>query len=199
MPEPPYSIDTESIAHQGKYAGAANRRGRRFHMARKRIPKKAKTGLGAAQTRLLDGMHQIWLAGLGAVSKAQKGTPKLLDELIVEGARVHAKARVSTKKALRGAVHEVQAAFNERIGGARERAGDVYENLEKVFQTRVHRALHQLGVPSSDEVAALSKRVDALNANIAKLGRRRRVLPRARARARVRVAPKTIAAPAGVQ
>jgi hypothetical protein len=43
-------------------------------------------------------------------------------------------------------------------------------------------------------VAALSKRVDALNVNIAKLSRRR-VAPRAR----VRVASKTVAAPAGVQ
>jgi poly(hydroxyalkanoate) granule-associated protein len=184
----------QSNAHQGKYAGAVTERARRFDMARKRIPKKAARGLAAAQTRLLDGMHQIWLAGLGAVSKAQKGAPKLLDELVAEGARVHTKARVSTKKAVRGAVSEVQTAINERIGGARERAGDVYGNLEKVFQTRVHRALHQLGVPSSDQVAALSKRVDALNVNIAKLSRRR-VAPRAR----VRVASKTVAAPAGVQ
>jgi poly(hydroxyalkanoate) granule-associated protein len=184
------------IAHEGKYAGATNWRAGGFHMARKRTAKKAKMRLATAQTRLLDGVHQIWLAGLGAVSKAQKGAPKLLDELVAEGARVHAKARVSTKKAVRGAMSEVQAAINERVGGARERAGDVYENLEKVFQTRVHRALHQLGVPSSDQVAALSKRVDALNANIAKLGRgRRRSVPRARAR----VAVKTIAAPARVQ
>lgn len=167
-------------------------------MARKRVPKKTKSGIAAAQTRLLDGVHQIWLAGLGAVSKAQRGTPKLLDELVAEGARVHAKARTSAKKAVRGAVSEVQATFNERIGDARERAGEAYENLEKIFQTRVHRALNQLGVPSSDQVAALSKRVDALNANIAKLGRARRAR-RAAPRAHAKAAPKTLAAPAGVQ
>jgi poly(hydroxyalkanoate) granule-associated protein len=162
-------------------------------MARKKSPRKARSGLAVAQTRLLDGVHQIWLAGLGAVSRAQRGTPKLLEELVAEGARVHAKARGSARKAVRGAVQEVQLAINERVGGVRERAGDAYENLEKMFQTRVHRALNQLGVPSSEEVAALTKRVDALNANIAKLGRARRA---ARRRTRVTAARMT-SVPAG--
>jgi poly(hydroxyalkanoate) granule-associated protein len=134
---------------------------------------KAKPAIAVAQARLLDGMHQIWLAGLGAVSKAQRGAPKLLEELVAEGARVHAKAQGNARKAVRGAVHDVQAAFVERFDGVREKATEAYDSLEKGFQTRVHRALNQLGVPSSDQVAALSKRVDALNANIVKLGRAR--------------------------
>ena len=142
-------------------------------MSRKKASR-SRSGVGAGQSRLLDGVHQIWLAGLGAVSKAQSGTPKLLEELVAEGARVHAKARGSARKAVQGAIGEAQSALSERFEDVRERAGDTYENLEKMFQTRVHRALNQLGVPSSDEVAALSKRVDVLNANIVKLARARR-------------------------
>lgn len=153
-------------------------------MARRKKAPKAKRNIATvAQARLLDGVHQIWLAGLGAVSKAQRGTPKLLDELVTEGARVHAKVRGSARKAARGALGEVQTAISERIGSVREQAGDAYENLEKIFQTRVRRALTELGVPSADKVAALSKRVDALNANIERLARARRGAPRARAAA----------------
>jgi len=153
-------------------------------MARSKKSTKTKpTMAAAAQARLLDGVHQIWLAGLGAVSKAQRGTPKLLDELVAEGARVHAKARGSAEKAVRGALGDAQSAISERIGSVREQAEDAYDNLEKIFQTQVRRALNQLGVPSADKVAALSKRVDALNANIEKLARARRAAPRPRAAA----------------
>ncbi len=175
-----------------------------------RRPRTAKAGVAVAQARLLEGMHQIWLAGLGAVARAQRGAPRLLDELVAEGAKVHAKARGSARKAVRGAMHEARTAMNERIDEMRGRAEDAYGNLEKMFQKRVHRALNQLGVPSAEEVAALSKRVDTLNANIAKLGRVR--LARAKvARAKVararrvaqrhprrRVMPEQKAAPAAV-
>jgi poly(hydroxyalkanoate) granule-associated protein len=123
------------------------------------------------QERMLDALHQVWLAGLGAVSKAQKGAPKLLDQLIAEGGRVHTRTRNSAQKAIRGMLEDVQTSISTRVGSVREQTLDTFDNLEKIFQTRVHRALHQLGVPSAEAVAALSKRVDALNANIAKLAR----------------------------
>lgn len=179
------------------------RRGKGDHMARSKKSRKTKRSIAAtAQERMLDSVHQVWLAGLGAVSKAQHGMPKLLDELVAEGARVHASAGGATRKAVRETLSEVQSAVNERLGGVREMATDTYENLEKMFQTRVHRALTQLGVPGAEEVTALSKRVDALNANIEKLARTRRASPRARPRARVRPRPnavrKSVHAPAAV-
>jgi hypothetical protein len=42
-----------------------------------------------------------------------------------------------------------------------------------MFQTRVQRALQQIGVPTSREIEKLSARVDTLNTNIEKLARRR--------------------------
>ncbi|MDE2263106.1 MAG: phasin family protein, partial [Gammaproteobacteria bacterium] len=53
----------------------------------------------------------------------------------------------------------------------------------------VHRALTQLGVPSAEEVSALSKRVDTLNANIGKMARQTRKTPRSRAGASRAAAP----------
>jgi len=49
---------------------------------------------------------------------------------------------------------------------------DAFEGLEKIFQTRVHQALTQIGVPSAEDIAALSERVDALSAHIEKTGAR---------------------------
>jgi poly(hydroxyalkanoate) granule-associated protein len=126
----------------------------------------------SAQERLLDTVHQIWLAGLGAVSKARNGAPQLLDELVSEGSRIHAQTRGTAEKALQGLLTGVQTGITERVGKARGQATDALEGLEKVFQTRVHRALTQLGVPSAEEVQSLSKRVDRLNANIEKLARK---------------------------
>jgi len=127
----------------------------------------------AAQDRMLAMMHQIWLAGLGALSKARNGAPQLLDELIAEGARVQDETRGAAQEAIGGLLGEVKATIDARVNQMRDQAGDAYENLEKIFQSRVHRALNQLGVPSAEDVDMLGKRVDELNANIGKLTRKR--------------------------
>ena len=147
---------------------------------RKTVSKKARKAAAGAQERMLGMVHQIWLAGLGAAAKAQTGTPKLLDELVAEGARVNARASKATSAAVRGAMNDAQHAIRESVGEVRERASDALEGLEKAFQTRVHRALKQLGVPSAEQISALSRRVDALNANIGKLERKRPTAARAR-------------------
>ena len=141
-----------------------------------------KGGAADPRARMLAVLHQVWLAGLGAAVRAQRGTPKVLDDLIAEGARFQTAAHGEAEKALRGLLGNMQAQFTSRMGKASEQATEALENLEKIFQTRVHRALTQLGVPSADEVASLSKRVDALNANIDRLARRRVLASKARAR-----------------
>ena len=135
-----------------------------------------------AQARLLKAMNEVWLAGLGAAIKAQRGAPQLYEDLIAEGAKVHVATREKAEKALRGILGEVQSTVNARIGEVSGKASEAFEGLEKIFQTRVHRALAQLGVPTAEDVAALSKKVEALTGSIEKLGR-----ARAHPRAAVRV------------
>ena len=139
-----------------------------------------------AQERLLDTVHQIWLAGLGAVSKARQGAPQLLDDLVSEGSRIHTQTRGAAEKAFRGLLEGAQSNIAARVGKVRGQATDALDNLEKVFQTRVHRALAQLGVPSAEEVEALSQRVDQLNSNIEKLTRTRKPGSRVRGNGRRR-------------
>lgn len=150
-------------------------------MASKRKPRSGRTARAAAsnpQARMLGALHEVWLAGLGAASKAQRGAPQLWEELIIEGARVHNRTRDTTEKMARVWLGGVQSRINSRLGEVQGKTSDVLENLEKIFQTRVHRALTQLGVPSAAEVAALSRRVDALNSGIDKLAGNRRVVQR---------------------
>lgn len=152
--------------------------------AKRKSAKRARRKSSDIQSSLTDTVHQIWLAGLGAVSKAQQGTPQLLEELIAEGQRVDTRVRGAATKTVRGIVGGVQDSLSARVSGVRGQAADAVDSLEKIFRTRVRRALTQLGVPSGQEIEALSKRVDTLNANIGKLTAKRPKSTRRRARSK---------------
>lgn len=139
-------------------------------MATKR--KTRKTAAVSPQAKLLEAMQQVWLAGLGAMVKTQRGAPQLFEELVAEGTRMQRERAGEAEKAVRGLLKGVQSTIDARVGEVRTRTADALDGLEKIFQTRVHRALAQLGVPSAEELAALSKRVDALTGSINKLARK---------------------------
>jgi poly(hydroxyalkanoate) granule-associated protein len=144
-------------------------------MASKRKSRKAtRPAAETPQQGLLGTVHQIWLAGLGAASKASDGAPRLFEELVAEGARVQSKQRGAAEKAMKGLIEAV----NERVSQVHGQATETLNNLEKVFQSRVHQALTQIGVPSADEVESLSKRIDMLNDNIDKLAGARKLKAR---------------------
>ena len=143
-------------------------------MAAKRKPRRpARSSPSDAHSRLTETVHQIWLAGLGAVSKAQHGTPHLLEELISEGERIDAQVRGAASETLHSVVGSVRNKLDAGVKSARGQASDAVDGLEKMFRTRVRRSLTQLGVPSGQDIEALSRRVDTLNANIGKLTRSR--------------------------
>lgn len=152
--------------------------------AKRKSRKPARTESSATPSRLTDTVHQIWLAGLGAMTKAQQGTPHLLEELIAEGARVDARVRGAAAETLRGITGTVQQGVSARVSGMRGQAAEAVENLEKIFRSRVRRALTQLGVPSGQDIEALSKRVETLNANIGRLAGKRAAPARRRGRSK---------------
>jgi poly(hydroxyalkanoate) granule-associated protein len=91
--------------------------------------------------------NQIWLAGLGAFSKAQQEGGKKFEALVGEGEKVQERMKV---------------AADERLAELREKATGAWDELEKVFEDRVDRALHTLNVPSRNDLDTLSERVDAI-------------------------------------
>ena len=131
-----------------------------------------------AELPIVDAMHQIWLAGMGALSRVQKEGPRAFETLIVDGAEFIGQGRATAEKMLREAIDTVQETVGERMKSSRDQAAETWEGLEKMFQGRVQRVLHQAGVPTATEIKALSKRVDHLNTSVEQLARVRRAAPR---------------------
>lgn len=137
---------------------------------------------------LVDTVHQIWLAGVGALARAQKDGPKALETLIVDGAGFVERSKTQAEKTLRDAIGTVQTVVEERMRDTQDQATETWDGLEKLFQSRVKRVLQQVGVPTADELRTLLKRVDELNANVVALNRHRPARAKAPVRRR---APKT--------
>jgi poly(hydroxyalkanoate) granule-associated protein len=90
---------------------------------------------------------QIWLAGLGAFSKAQQEGAKMFEALVAEGEKVQERTKV---------------AADERLAEVRAKASGTWDKLEQVFEDRVARALNSLSVPSRKDIDVLSQRVAEL-------------------------------------
>lgn len=116
--------------------------------------------------RLGESAQQVWLAGVGAFGRAQAEGTKLFETLVKEGLSLEQ----TTRKLAGGRVDAVRDAVESTVGQARERASDTWDRLEKVFEDRVQRALRRLEVPSREDLGALLDRVDALNAELRRLG-----------------------------
>ncbi len=102
--------------------------------------------------------RQVWLAGLGALAKAEKEGSKLFDTLVQRGEELEAQAMQRAENT----VEELK----DRLGEVRESAVHNLDKLEKAFQKRVTRALHRLGVPSREDIQDLARQVNALQESI---------------------------------
>lgn len=151
------------------------------------VKKKGKLGGGGAAHKeqdLLYSAQQIWQAGLGALARAQAGAPKAFEDLMREGAKLRGGALDAAQQAVGQALRGAQKTVDRRVATVKEQAGETWDNLEKIFQARVQRALHQLGVPTADDFAALARRVDALDAGVSRKGAAKRSSRPARRRSK---------------
>jgi poly(hydroxyalkanoate) granule-associated protein len=116
------------------------------------MPKKLKEVAGEATefqfaARIRESASQIWLAGLGAFSKAQQEGAKVFEALVEEGEKVQERTKTEA---------------DERLSEVRAKAAGTWDKLEQVFEDRVARALHRLNVPSRKDVDILTQRVTEL-------------------------------------
>ncbi len=137
---------------------------------------------------LMYSANQIWNAGLGALSRTQGGGTKFFEELVREGSKLQGGAIDAAQKAVMQAFQGAQKTVNRRVDGVRDQATETWDNLEKIFQTRVQRALHQLGMPTAEEITALTRKVEQLNSSVEKLAGKgaRRAKPKAKAKTKGR-------------
>ena len=102
--------------------------------------------------------QQIWLAGLGAFSKAQEEGGKVFGNLVNEGLSIQRKTQAVAEEKISAATSKMSSMATD----IQSKAGHQWDKLENIFEDRVAKALNQLGVPSAKDIAALNARIDAL-------------------------------------
>jgi len=121
----------------------------------------------ALASSVKESAQQIWLAGMGAFSKAQEEGTKVFEALVKEGVSLQKKTQGLAEEKL-GEVTGKMSAMADTVSA---KAGQNWDKLEAIFEQRTAKALNKLGVPTAKDVDALVQRVDALAAAVAKLSK----------------------------
>jgi poly(hydroxyalkanoate) granule-associated protein len=152
--------------------------------------KKSTAGAGLFDSELAstvkESAQQIWLAGLGAFSKAQAEGGKVFEALVKEGASLQRKTQSAAEEKL----GEVTSKMTNMAGDVSAKAGQQWDKLEAIFEERTAKAMHKLGVPTKKDLDALAARIDAMSATV---GKRKSAPAKAPAKAAKKSAAKTAA------
>ena len=105
-----------------------------------------------------DSAQQIWLAGLGAFSKAQEEGNKVFESLVKEGMTIQRKTQAVAEEK----IAEATSRMTHMASDIGSKAQGQWDKLENIFEERVAKALSKLGVPSARDLDALHARIDAL-------------------------------------
>jgi poly(hydroxyalkanoate) granule-associated protein len=108
---------------------------------------------------VLDSSRSIWLAGLGAFSRAQAEGMRVFEGLVKQGEALESK----TKRAAADTAAAAKGAAKATVKEVKDGVGGTWDKLEQVFEARVARALSKLGVHTQSDVERLTERVDALS------------------------------------
>jgi len=111
--------------------------------------------------KIKESANQIWLAGLGAYSKAEQEGSKIFDALVQDGESIENKAK--------GQVDNQLTAAKDRVAEMRDRATGSWEKIEKAFDERVSKALGRLNIPTKKDIDLLNDRIESLNSEISAL------------------------------
>jgi poly(hydroxyalkanoate) granule-associated protein len=136
----------------------------------------AHTATGAQlASSVKDSAQQIWLAGLGAFSKAQAEGGKVFETLVKDGMGLQRKTQAAAEEKISEATSKMTTMANGITAKATGVATDItakatgqWDKLENIFEERVAKALSKMGMPTAKEVQALAKRVDELSAQLKK-------------------------------
>ena len=105
--------------------------------------------------------QQIWQAGLGAFAKAQEEGSKVFEALVKDGSKLQ-----ETTMQAQAKMAEAAAKAGAMASDMGQRANGQFDRLEGIFEERVAKALHSMGLPDAQDLADLQARVAALEADI---------------------------------
>lgn len=107
--------------------------------------------------------RKIWLAGLGAYAKAGQEGVEYFKDLVKAGEGVEKKGKKLVDQQVDAANSQIDAVKNS-VAEAKGKVEGRFEQIEQAFDKRVASGLNRLGIPSRQDIDALSARLDALNA-----------------------------------
>jgi poly(hydroxyalkanoate) granule-associated protein len=171
----PTALDFRSIAH-----GTADTSGWLLQSPQQRLkwwlvqdttmatsdPSKRKSAKPApASNPFTPPAQQVWLAGLGAMAKAQEQGSKAMEALLNDGLAFQRKSQAEAQQRLQEATERLSHLASD-LG---QQATGRVDKLEHLFEDRVAKALHRLGMPSLLDIQMLNERVAQLEAQLAAL------------------------------
>jgi|GEM_PF-3334681 len=99
--------------------------------------------------------REVWLAGLGALARAQAEGGKAFEALVRQGMSLQTQASQVAREHLAEAAQAAAQPWQQL---------DSLHGLSSLFEDRVARALAHLGLPTAQDWTALQARVQALEA-----------------------------------
>lgn len=103
--------------------------------------------------------REIWLAGLGALSRLEEEGDKIFSTLVERGSEYEAKRRQQLSDAA-GSIRKQQETLTKDVT---QRFDDATKSVEKVVTDTLTGTLGRLGIPTRDEVRGLSHKVGELS------------------------------------
>jgi len=102
------------------------------------------------QNDIMESAHKVWLAGLGAVAMAEEEGGKLFSSLLDKGQTLEGKSREQVEKA------------KGTVAGMKTVAESYWETFGRTVDDQMTAVIHRIGVPTKDEIEALTKKVEDL-------------------------------------
>ena len=131
-------------------------------MATSKPPKSPATPTQPTTQNFAPPAQQVWLAGLGAMAKAQEQGSKAMEALLSDGLAFQRKSQAEAQQRLQEATERLghlASDFGQSTSGR-------VDKLEHLFEDRVAKALHRLGMPSLLDIQMLSERVAQLESQL---------------------------------
>lgn len=137
-----------------------------------RINSNKKTGAPLSGTAQ-DSTQQIWLAGLGAFSKAQEKGSKIFEMLVKEGLALQQKTQMAAEKNLSQATRQL----SDMAWNIQTQTPYAKDKLETIFEDRVAKALDKLGMPTGQEMKDWVVRLNQLDTRLQQMSGMSTVVP----------------------
>ena len=119
------------------------------------------------QNDIVESAHKVWLAGLGAVAMAEEEGGKFFSNLLEKGQKLEGKSKEQVEKA------------KGTVAGMKTVAESYWETFGRTVDDQMTAVIHRIGVPTKDEIEALTKKVEDLTVAVDKLRTKSAAKPKA--------------------